>query len=233
MTYRHELKYLIYQSDYVMLKMRVAGLLERDTNVTPDGSYTVRSLYFDDFYNSAYNEKNISILSRQKYRIRNYNHSSDVIRLERKLKYNNYVYKMTAPISPDEVALISQGEYGFLKKSTNQLHNILYHEIMSNVLRPRIVIDYEREPFILSTGTVRITFDSHIRVGMGSLDFFCKNLAMQETLDTGFLIMEVKYTEFLPSMVHEILPMRAVDYSAISKYVLGCDRTLFQRQTNK
>ncbi len=232
MTYRHELKYLIYQSDYSVLKMRVAGLLERDTNVTSDGSYTVRSLYFDDFYNSAYNEKNMSILVRQKYRIRTYNHSTNVIRLERKLKYNNYVYKMTAPLSPDEVALISRGEYRFLKDSTEQLHNILYHEIMSNVLRPRIVIDYEREPFILDAGTVRITFDSHIRAGIDNLDLFYPDLAMQETLDTGFLIMEVKYTEFLPRMVREILPMRAVDYSAISKYILGCDRTLYKRQTD-
>lgn len=232
MTYRHELKYLLYQSDYAMLKLRVAGLLERDSNVNTQGLYTVRSLYFDDFYNSAYNEKEMSIFLRQKYRIRLYNQSRDVIHLERKMKYNNYVDKMTAPLSPTEVMQIVQGDYDFLRKSKAQLLNILYYEIMTKVLRPRIIIDYEREPFVLDAGTVRITFDRNIRASVDNLDLFCPDLAMMETLETGFLIMEIKYTEFLPNMIRKILPTSAVDYSSISKYFLGCERILYNRKTD-
>ena len=232
MTYRHELKYLLYQSDYAMLKLRVAGLLERDSNVNTQGLYTVRSLYFDDFYNSAYNEKEMSIFLRQKYRIRLYNQSRDVIHLERKMKYNNYGDKMTAPLSPTEVMQIVQGDYDFLRKSKAQLLNILYYEIMTKVLRPRIIIDYEREPFVLDAGTVRITFDRNIRASVDNLDLFCPDLAMMETLETGFLIMEIKYTEFLPNMIRKILPTSAVDYSSISKYFLGCERILYNRKTD-
>lgn len=232
MTYRHELKYLLYQSDYAMLKLRVAGLLERDSNVNAQGLYTVRSLYFDDFYNSAYNEKEMSIFLRQKYRIRLYNQSRDVIHLERKMKYNNYVDKMTAPLSPTEVMQIVQGDYDFLRKSKAQLLNILYYEIMTKVLRPRIIIDYEREPFVLDAGTVRITFDRNIRASVDNFDLFCPDLAMMETLETGFLIMEIKYTEFLPNMIRKILPTSAVDYSSISKYFLGCERILYNRKTD-
>lgn len=232
MTYRHELKYLLYDSDYAMLKLRVAGLLERDTNVNNQGLYTVRSLYFDDFYNSAFNEKEMSIFLRQKYRIRLYNHSRDVIHLERKLKYNNYVKKISAPLSPNEVTQIIQGDYAFLMKSKTQLFNILYYEIMTKVLRPRIIIDYEREPYVLDAGTVRITFDRNIRASVDNLDLFCPDLAMMETLETGFLIMEIKYTEFLPNMIRKILPTSAVDYSSISKYFLGCERILYNRKTD-
>lgn len=232
MTYRHELKYLLYQSDYAMLKLRVAGLLERDSNVNAQGFYTVRSLYFDDFYNSAFNEKEMSILIRQKYRIRLYNQSRDVIHLERKMKYNNYVNKMTAPLSPNEVTQIIQGDYAFLMKSKTQLFNILYYEIMTKVLRPRIIIDYEREPYVLDAGTVRITFDRNIRASVDNLDLFYPDLAMMETLETGFLIMEIKYTEFLPNMIRKILPTSAVDYSSISKYFLGCERILYNRKTD-
>ncbi len=215
-----------------MLKLRVAGLLERDTNVDTQGLYTVRSLYFDDYYNSAFNEKEMSILIRQKYRIRLYNQSREVIHLERKQKYNNYVYKMSAPLSPDETSKIIQGDYGFLEKSNEQLHKIFYYEVTSKVLRPRIIIDYEREPFVLDAGTVRITFDRNIRASVDNLDLFCPDLAMMETLETGFLIMEIKYTEFLPNMIQNILPTSAVDYTAISKYFLGCERTLYNRRTD-
>lgn len=232
MTYRHELKFLIHESDYIFLKLRIAGLLEKDVNVNSQGIYTVRSLYFDDFYNSAYNEKNMSILIRQKYRIRIYNQSIDIIRLERKLKYDNYVYKMSAPFSPASVFQLFQGEYGFLKESNDRLHNIFYHEIISKVLRPRIVIDYEREPYILEAGTVRITFDRNIRASVDNLNLVYPDLAMIETLDKGFLIMEVKYTEFLPQMIQKILPTNNIECSSISKYVLGCDRTLYKRKTS-
>lgn len=232
MTYRHELKYLIHESDYVILKSRIAGLLKKDGNVNSRGMYTVRSLYFDDFLNSAYNEKNMSILIRQKYRIRTYNQSVDVIHLERKLKYDNYVYKMTAPLSAGTVYQLFNGGYDFLRASKLQLHNIFYHEIISKVLRPRIVIDYEREPFILDAGTVRITFDRNVRASTDNLNMFHPDLAMIETLEKGFLIMEIKFTEFLPQIIQEILPSNNLNCSAISKYILACDRTLYKRKTD-
>ena len=232
MTYRHELKYLIHQSDYHILRMRVAGLLSRDVHANRQGFYTVRSLYFDDFFNTAFNEKNVSILDRQKYRIRTYNHASEVIHLERKIKHNNYVTKQIATLSAEEVDRILHGEYQFLRSSTQALKKVFYHELVSRLLRPRIVIDYEREPYIYEAGTVRITFDKNIRAGIDASDIFCADLAMMETLESGFLVMEVKFTEFMPSVVRELLPTDAVDYSAISKYMLGCYPTMYKRQTD-
>jgi hypothetical protein len=232
MTYRHELKYLVHQSDYVILRSRITGLLKKDEHVNSQGIYTVRSLYFDDYYNSAYNEKDMSILIRQKYRIRTYNQSVNVINLERKLKYDSYVYKMSAPLSAATVNQLFHGEYDFLRDSKIQLHNIFYHEIKSKVLRPRIIVDYEREPYTLEAGTVRITFDSNIRASVDSLNIIHPNLAMAETLEDGFLVMEVKYTEFLPEMIQRILPSSNLDCSSISKYVLACDRTFYKRKTN-
>jgi hypothetical protein len=50
-----------------------------------------------------------------------------------------------------------------------------------------------------------------------------------EVLDPSLLVMEVKYTEFLPSLIRDLLPAKAADYAAVSKYVLCCDRTLHKR----
>ena len=192
----------------------------------------MRSLYFDDFYNSAYNEKDISILDRQKFRIRTYNHSTDVIHLERKIKHNNYTYKQIAPLSIKEVLQIMLGEYAFLRESAQPLHNIFYHQIISNVFRPRVIVDYEREPFIFSPGSVRITFDSNIRMGLDQTNLFNPLLSMAETLPAQFLIMEVKYTAFLPRFIRQLLPTQAAEYSAISKYILACEGTFYRRQTD-
>ena len=44
-----------------------------------------------------------------------------------------------------------------------------------------------------------------------------------ETLPADQMIMEVKFTEFLPRTVKSILPPRAAELTAASKYVLCCD----------
>ena len=232
MSFRHEQKYLLHQSDYHVLRIRISGLLKKDAHTGECGFYTVRSLYFDDYYNTAFNDKDVSILDRQKYRIRIYNYSDKVIHLERKIKHNNYIAKEIAPLSKVGVQRIEKGDYEFLRDSPHPLLRVFYHEIMSNLLRPRIMIDYEREPYLLEAGTVRITFDRNIRAGIDRLDLFHTDAAMMETLESGFLVMEVKFTEFLPRMVRELLTVEAADYSAISKYMLGCYPTQFKRQTD-
>ena len=42
-----------------------------------NGGYLIRSLYFDDYWNSAYEEKESGVLMRKKYRIRIYNYSAE------------------------------------------------------------------------------------------------------------------------------------------------------------
>ena len=45
-----------------------------------------------------------------------------------------------------------------MEHSEHQLCREFYVEYVSNVLRPRVIVDYEREPWILDAGTVRVTF---------------------------------------------------------------------------
>ena len=41
----------------------------------------------------------------------------------------------------------------------------------------------------------------------------------------GKCIMEVKFTEFLPQFVRDLLPDRASEFTALSKYVLCYEKT--------
>lgn len=55
-TLRHEYKYFINYNEYTYLKARLEGLMAYDKNSGKEG-YHIRSLYFDDLYNSALEDK--------------------------------------------------------------------------------------------------------------------------------------------------------------------------------
>ncbi|MEG0126806.1 MAG: VTC domain-containing protein, partial [Clostridia bacterium] len=108
-AYRHELKYLINMPDYALLRARMLGVLSRDPNTGPTGEYWIRSLYFDDYWNTGYEDKEGGYLLRKKYRIRVYNCADDLIRLERKKKFGAYIYKQAAPLTRPQVQSILEG----------------------------------------------------------------------------------------------------------------------------
>lgn len=225
MKYRHELKYIINYRDHALIRSRLRGVLSSDANVAEDGSYTVRSLYFDDYNNSAYDDKYAGVLKRAKHRIRIYNHSDRRISFERKNKIGQYNNKQTAPMTKEQVYGVLQGNYDVLLNNSSDLLGVLYFECTSNFMRPRVVVDYEREPYVMEAGDVRITFDRNIRAGMHSFDIFDPGLPMIEALEPGLLVMEVKYTEFLPKIVRTLLSSSVANYTEVSKYILCCDKT--------
>jgi hypothetical protein len=233
MKFRHEMKYLINYRDHALIKLRLKTLMRTDVNAADsDGAYFVRSLYFDDYYNHAYNDKFAGVQNRSKYRIRIYNCSDKVIKLEKKVKAGLHNHKLSASLTRDQFYDILQGNYEFLLKSSNNLLNVFYHECVSNFMRPRVIVDYDREPYTLAAGDVRITFDRNVRAGLKGFDIFDTRLPTIETLDPGLLIFEVKFTEFLPNVIRRIMPSGAADYLALSKYILCCDKVLHKQVTN-
>ena len=54
--YRHELKYQVTDAQIQMLKNRINHLLPLDSHVAKTGSYVIRSLYFDDYYDRCLQE---------------------------------------------------------------------------------------------------------------------------------------------------------------------------------
>lgn len=232
MNYRHEFKHIISYRDYVLIKLRLNSLLVTDAHAVSDGSYFVRSLYFDDLYNHAYNDKFSGVLNRAKYRIRMYDYDERTLHLEKKIKSGMYNLKQTTPLAKEEYYRILEGDFGFLLAKPNTLLKVFYHECVTNFMRPRVIVDYEREPYVMDAGDVRITFDKNVRAGMEGFDVFNNEMPTIETLDPGYLIMEVKYTEFLPNVIRDILHSNPADYLAVSKFVLCCDKTTHKRSSN-
>ena len=137
--------------------------------------------------------------------------------------------KQDAPLTHEQFDRILAGDYGFLRDSEHQLCREFYVECMCNVLRPRVIVDYEREPWILDAGTVRVTFDMNVRAAVGGFDVFDATLPVLPVLEPGKLVMEVKFTEFLPQMVRDLLPGKAQELTSASKYVLCYDKASYLR----
>lgn len=233
LKYRHELKYLINLPDWALLKTRMAGVLERDRNVDQSGEYWIRSLYFDDYWNTAYDDKEDGVLLRNKYRLRVYDCRDTVIRLERKSKYGQYICKVAAPLTRAQTDAVLAGDYDLLKHSEHRLLQEFYYECTSRIMRPRVMVDYNREPYTFTPGDVRITFDKHVRAGFGRFDLFDPGLPTVEVLPGDQMIMEIKYTEFLPHQVRALLPPRASILTAASKYVLCCNAAVRDKNLNR
>lgn len=220
--FRHELKYYLSLPEAALLKSRLSAVMKPDKHAGLDGSYMIRSLYFDDYFHSSYNEKDAGVLARKKYRIRIYNLDDSYISFERKLKNDQYISKQTAKLTREETDRILSGDYGFLEKSEDPFLQELYYEFTAKLLRPRVIVDYERTPLKMKEGTVRVTFDEHVR-GSSNFDLFDPDLPTIDVLPADRTIVEVKFTEFLPNIIRDILPPKAAENSAISKFVLCCD----------
>ena len=158
--YRHELKYLINYGEKEILADRLKNIAGIDSHASENG-YLVRSLYFDDVWHSSYEEKLMGVVSRRKYRIRIYDYSDSHIALECKEKQGAYIYKYSAELTRQETEDIINGKYECLEGKTDQLLKEFYLLLKSG-MRPEVIVDYDRLPFVYAPGTVRITFDMHI-----------------------------------------------------------------------
>lgn len=218
--YRSEIKYLLDTRDYVLLKNRFKSLFPLDENTPDKGFYHIRSLYFDDIGQRAYFEKLAGVEDRQKYRIRMYDFDETFIRFEKKVKRNNASYKRNAVITKEQALEAMRGEFTSYMGSDDPLLREIAMYNASCVLRPSVIVDYDREAFVFEPCNVRLTFDSHIRTGLSDFDMFNRDLPTVPVIGPKQVVLEVKYDGALPSVVRDAMEGTAAVRMAISKFIL-------------
>jgi hypothetical protein len=219
-TFRHELKFLLDESQVELLRRRLIPLIKRDKNAGETGVYKIGSLYFDDVWRRSYTQKLMGTSRRAKYRIRAYNDDDSFIRIERKLKFDKLISKQSAAITRDEYDKILAGDFEFMFTSDKPFLREFYYESVSNVMRPRVIVDYDREPYTYQGGDVRITFDMNLRAGMQGFNLFDPDRPVSYCMEKNQTILEVKFTEFLPKFIEESLKEVDAAYISQSKYVM-------------
>ena len=218
--YRHELKFKMSDAAAEVLKQKLSLILKKDKNAFyEDGSYLIKSLYFDDRESTSYYEKLDGVLYRKKYRIRTYNDDEKFIRLEKKMKHNNMTAKEQMLISKDIYSKILNGKINEIDNPQGLLLEFL-NEYKNKGLVPSIIVGYHRIAFTYPISDVRITFDSHIQSGLYNYDLFNKNASNYTIIEYGKQVLEVKFNEVLPLHIANILNDIPTCREAVSKFAI-------------
>ena len=227
---RHELKFFISPLQYQVLSRTLKATLNPDPNGDENNQYHIHSLYFDTAYDSALYDKINGTANRDKYRIRIYNFSDQMIRLECKSKFRDLISKRSVRITRDLAEQLISADPTGLESTASGLVSDTFREMRTNLLHPVVIVDYLREAYLHPAEEVRITFDMQLRSGLNSVDMFNPYLPTVPPFDHDEIILEVKYNQVLPPYIASLLTYALRDgacRSAISKYVY-CRRFEFK-----
>lgn len=219
---RHELKYFINFAQADVLKNKLKYILKEDKYNKNNDGYLVRSLYFDSHDDECLFEKCSGTLKRNKYRLRIYDPKDKTAKFEIKSKENDYVDKLSATISKEDAVEVINGNLEVLKKYNNNVLDLIYTTFKSKNYKPRTIVDYYRYAYVMDMFNVRITFDNYISYNNNNFDLFDENLnTVPAFLDEHKTVLEVKFNQFLPPVIKDVLVLECLKRTSVSKYVLS------------
>lgn len=216
MKFRHEYKHEINTADIFLLKTRLNAVAKHDAHANADGTYFIKSLYFDNYNDKALREKVDGVDKREKFRIRYYGTDTSFIRLEKKSKINGLCNKISCAITDDECRKIIDGDINFMLGSDRELMHELYAKMKFRLLKPKCVVAYTRECFVYPPGNVRVTIDSDICGSNNVSEFLNPNLQFLRLFHGT--ILEVKWDEYLPGIIRDCVQLNSRHSGAFSKY---------------
>jgi|LSQX01.3.fsa_nt_gb hypothetical protein len=232
MSWRHEEKFMIDEYAFKRLLYSLKPVLHQDPHARqlPDCSengYRIRSLYFDDAASRGVFEKLSGIDHRHKFRIRIYDNDDSVIRLEKKIKMNSLSRKDSCILNKELVQSLCHHDVEPLflahraarTRSEFDLTGQLYCEWQTAHLRPKVLVDYVRIPFLWPDGRVRITFDRYLSTGYFRQDLWDPDASMKTILPPEWTIMEVKYDAYMPEFIANLINSSGFSQISVSKYV--------------
>lgn len=222
--FRHEMKYVIPLSMYHEMTQVFREFLRYDPHTGPTHEYNIRSLYFDDLYGTAYQEKLDGVQYRKKYRIRIYNSTDKTIALECKHKDGPYIFKESVKITRAQYDQILRGDTAFLLHHPAPMAQEFAIDCRTSLLRPKVIVEYDREPMIYDVGTVRITFDKLLRAMEKDEDMFDLHAPSLSIMGPEQMILEVKFTGLLPEKIRRLFTAYEIVQTNASKYCMCVDR---------
>ncbi|MCB9248744.1 MAG: polyphosphate polymerase domain-containing protein [Ignavibacteriales bacterium] len=232
---RLEYKFLVNNYDLERLRKKLLPFVELDQFVKESNGneYTVRSIYFDSSNFDYYHEKIDGIKIRKKLRIRSYDTKADnnLVFLEIKNKYDNFIGKNRAPILFHNLKnLLNTNEIETYALTNNGYSNSLQdgekfmHHIYKSGMKPTILIVYEREAFFSKfDNSLRITFDKNIRFyDNPNIDSLYRDSDLEIATPNHF-VLELKFNNGYPKWLQDIVQEFGLIRRSVSKYTICID----------
>ncbi len=218
--FRHELKYVVSDAQLRLLENRVKNLLSLDAHTGGSGKYTIRSLYFDDYYDTCARQNENGTDPREKFRIRIYNHSSDIIKLECKRKERSKTHKTSCTLTVEQTKRLMQGKPLDNISSLHPLLQKLTYKMLRFGYKPVVIVEYDRVPFVYKNGNVRVTFDTNVSSSTDIEHFLDESIVKRPVMPYSKQLLEVKYDEYIPDYVYRNLQLHSLTQTAYSKYYI-------------
>lgn len=222
-VFRKEIKYILPRGSAIRIQQKLEKIMERDQH-GDQGNYFIRSQYYDALSDRDLLDNLDGLYEKRKIRLRIYSLSSDTAKLEYKCKNGSDGVKYSLTIPREEAQKMEQGDVSFLLDYDNELALRLYMRMTEGVYRPKTIIEYQRLAFAYPAGDVRITFDTDIRGSAYGYGLF-EDISTNALCDTEHILMEVKYTGFLPDEISWIL--KEADHLATSNSKYSAARMIY------
>ncbi len=215
---RYEYKYFCTAMQAQVIKSRIQCFMQIDHHVSDSGCYNVRSLYFDDIFNTGYHANENGTEPREKFRIRVYDNDDSCIFLEKKQKVRGITIKDACLLTREQADMLILGKEIECTSDSPLLLNEFLARSKRLKLSPVVIVDYDRIPYTYPLGNVRVTFDQNIASSNQVSKFFDRDIAKRPIMESGRQIMEVKWDNFLPDYVKQTLQTGGLPRTAFSKY---------------
>ena len=237
---RYEFKYFLTKNiaDEIKEHANKFMILDKYANFELKNQYFVRSIYFEDDFNSNFDEKVNGFKIRKKFRIRYYgkDQNNSPLYLEAKGRNLERTYKRRIKIDETDIELIKKKDFLYKlvrKYPSSHIINEFVFESYRKKLKPKVVIDYNRSPYVNKYGLYfRLTFDQNISCIKLNDNFGNLNKNHSVLCEAGYTILEVKFDRSIPAWFHRIIQSYDLRRQSISKFVLGMTYSKLGEETS-
>ena len=232
---RYEFKYVLSKDLRNEIEEELLHFMEFDPFVkkVENNKYNVRSLYFDDPFDSFYHEKIDGLMHRTKFRIRTYSYSYDEnipIFLELKGRYNNFIFKHRTHLQDNsyfklikKINFYQSNNDIFINYKKDNIINRFIYDYYKKKIKPCLLIDYKRRPYISKYDyNFRLTFDEEIKA-YKTKELFNNSNFKRDILPT-YTILEIKFPKHIPAWFHRIIKTYELNRYSFSKYCKGKEK---------
>lgn len=218
--FRVEDKYLLSPINMWELENRISAVLKPDLHNIDNKGYKISSLYFDDINDTCLRDTLSGNPVRSKYRVRIYNDSLNIIKCEVKSKLYNRTLKNSQSISKDDMLSLCMGNCIEDTSDSSDPRFCFNRAIKMNLLRPKVIVTYERQSYINELGNVRITFDRNVRATRLTESFGSSDIIYDHPNEEQRNILEVKYDGYIPNYILQLLENNEMLHVSNSKYAI-------------